>query len=615
METTVGQLLINEALPPELRDHSRTLDKKGLQQLYTELAKRYPQKYSEINQALQTIAHQTATQHGATASFNLEAFRTPPVVRTIHNEIRKKIAGVLQGPGTPEEKQRQVVKLVAERMDEITKVNYEEGLRNNNPLALQVLSGSRGNANQLRSLRGGDLLMSDHKDNPIPMPVFSSYSEGLDPAEYWASTYGARRGEIAKKMASPEAGFLGKQLAAAAHRLIVTEADCGTSNGLPVTASDGDNEGALLARTYGKLDAGTPLTTRHLKDLGEQTIVVRSPITCQSKRGICQKCAGIRENGVLPRLGDNLGIQAAQALSEPLTNATMKVRHGGGQYEAKTLSRNKTGLDLINQLVEVPKTFQGGAAIAQADGTVDKIEPAPQGGQYLTIAGLQHWVPKDLAVKVKVGEVIEAGDLLSEGLPNPAEITRHKGIGEGRRYFTDTFRNAMRDEKFGAHRRNVELVARGLINHVRITDSDGPPDTVPDDVVEYDQIAQGYQPRFGFKQLAPKKAVGLYLESPVLHYSIGTRVTPKVVQALEQHQVPAVVVHADPPSFEPEMTRAMETLSHSSDWMVRLGGFHLKKGLVEAVHRARGSETHGTSYIPALAQGSEFGKPPSGVGY
>jgi hypothetical protein len=138
---------------------------------------------------------------------------------------------------------------------------------------------------------------------------------------------------------------------------------------------------------------------------------------------------------------------------------------------------------------------------------------------------------------------------------------------------------------------------------------------VPDDVVEYDDLVRGYTPRFGFKTMAPKSAVGLYLEKPALHYSIGTRVTPRVAKTLNDSAVDKVTVHADEPSFAPEMTRAMETLSHSSDWMVRLGGFHLRKGLEEAVHRGRKSDVHGTSFIPALAQGVEFGRPPQGFGY
>ena len=602
-------------LPEDLRDSERVLDKKGIKQLYTDLAEQHPEKYVDVNYKLHNIAHEVATQHGGVASFSLDSMRTPDSIRKIHAKMQGQIDKIMDGPGSTQEKNHQVVKLIADQIDPITKLNYEEGLKENNPFAYQVLSGSRGNASQFRSLRGGDLLVSDHNNNPIPVPVFSSFSEGLDPVQFWASTYGARQGEVVKKFASPESGFLGKQLAMATHRLIVTEADCGTGNGIPVPASDKDNEGAVLAQSAGGVKSGTPLTPKHLRELGEQNVLVRSPITCQSHHGVCQKCAGIRESGSFPKLGENIGISAAQALSEPLTNATMKQRHTGGQYEAKKKVDNKTGLDLINQIVEVPRTFHGGAAIAQTDGRVDAIEAAPQGGQYITIQGMQHWVPPDVGVNVAKGDTVDAGDVLSEGLPNPAEIVKHKGIGEGRRYFTEIFKKAMDSEKFGAHRRNVELLARGLVNHVRITDRDGPADTVPDDVVEYDHMIRGYQPRFGHQTMAPKQAVGLYLESPVLHYSVGTRVSPKVAKQLETYKVPAVTVHADPPSFEPEMTRAMETLSHSDDWMVRLGGFHLKKGLIESVHRARKSDTHGTSFIPALAQGSEFGKVPPGAGY
>jgi len=615
MDTTVGQVLINQMLPEDLRDHGRVLDKKGIKQLFTDLADKYPEKYAEINHKLHSIAHEVATQHGGVASFSLDALRTPMAVRKIHDKMHGQIEQIMDGPGTPKDKNHQVVKLIADQIDPITKLNYDEGMKEDNPFAYQVLSGSRGNASQFRSLRGGDLLVADHNDNPVPVPIMSSFSEGLDPVQFWASTYGARKGEVVKKFASPESGFLGKQLAMATHRLMVTEADCGTRNGIPVPAADKDNEGALLAQDAGGVKAGTPLTPKHLRELGEQNVLVRSPITCQSAHGICQKCAGIRETGSLPKIGENIGISAAQALSEPLTNATMKQRHTGGQYEAKKKIANKTGLDLINQIVEVPKTFHAGAAIAQTDGRVDMIEPAPQGGQYLTIKGMQHWVPPDVALSVAKGAMVDAGDVLSEGLPNPAEIVRHKGIGEGRRYFTEIFKKAMDSEKFGAHRRNIELLSRGLVNHVRITDRDGPADTVPDDVVEYDNMIRGYQPRFGHKSMAPKQALGLYLEAPVLHYSVGTRVSPKVASQLETYKVPSVTVHADPPSFEPEMVRAMETLSHSNDWMVRLGGFHLKKGLVEAVHRSMKSDTHGTSFIPALAQGSEFGKAPQGAGY
>lgn len=612
MNTTVGQILINEALPEEMRDYTRPIDKKSIQKVFSDIAENHPDLYSEINHNFHNIAHQAVTRHGNEASLSLDSLRTPQNVKDIHRQIEADIRTTLAGPGTDKEKDDAIVRLISKQIDPVTKANYEEGLRENNPLALQVLSGSRGNASQFRSLRGGDMLVVDHKDRPIPIPILSSFSEGLDPVQYWAGAYGARKGTISTKFATPKSGFLGKQLAMANHRLIVTEKDCGTANGIPVEGNDPDNEGALLSSQAGKYGPGTVLTPQIMREIGDQKITVRSPMTCRAEQGICQRCAGIRERGGFPPIGDNIGIAAAQAISEPIGQGQLSAKHSGGQASGQARSA-KTGIDLINQIVQVPKTFQGAAAVASQDGDVERIEEAPQGGSYVTIAGHQHWVPPGEEINVKKGDQVEAGDVLSSGIPNPAEIVHHKGIGEGRRYFMEHFRKVLNDNKFTANRRNIELLSRGLINHVQVTDLDGPHDTSPDDIVEYDDIVRGYQPRFGFQMTNPKSAKGLYLEEPYLHYSIGTKVTPKVSKALMEGGVQSVKAHADPPSFQPHMVRALETLSHSNDWMVRMGGFNLGKGLKESVHHNRESHVHGTSFVPALAQGIEFGKAPGGA--
>lgn len=612
MQTTVGQLLINEALPEEMRDYHRVIDKKGLKPLFTELADKYPDKYAEINQRLHTLSADAVTGHGDSTSLTLDSLRTPLNVERARKELQKKIDEVLDGAGTQKQKNEKIIALVSASVDPITKQNYEEALAENNPLAIQVSSGSRGNPAGLRSLTAGDFIFTDHKNRPIPVPALRSFSEGLDPVQYWAGAYTARKGTIATKFATPKSGFLGKQLNAAVHRLIVTEKDCGTPNGIVVDANDPDNEGALLAIKTANLDRDTILDPRNMRKLKGQ-LVVRSPMTCQAEHGVCQKCAGIRERGGFSPIGDNIGLAAAQAISEPIGQGQLNVKHGGGKL-AKG-DEGKIGIDLINQIVQVPKTFAGAAAISTVDGRIERVENAPQGGQYVTVAGTEHWVPADASLTVKKGDTVEAGDVLSSGIPNPAEITRYKGIGEGRRYFMDMFRKTLEDNSFKAHRRNIELLSRGLINHVRITDLDGPADTLPDDVTEYDDLVRGWKPRYGAKPVAPKRALGLYLEQPALHYSIGTRVTPRVSKNLETHGIKTVMAHADEPSFVPEMTRAMETLSHSSDWMVRLGGFHLKKALTESVHRGRESKEHSTSFIPPLAKGVEFGKPKDSIGY
>lgn len=612
MQTTVGQLLLNENLPEDMRDYGRVIDKKSLKVLFQELADRYPDKYSEINHKLHTLSQDAATTYGDVTSLSLESLRTPNRVAAMRRNLFRSINSVVKSKGTEEEKNKKIIKLIADRLDETTDATFDEAKKNKNPLALQVISGARGNPGQLRALNAGDMLVVDHKDRPIPIPLLNSYSEGLDPVEYWAGAYGARKGYVSVKFATPKSGFLAKQLALAAHRLVVTEKDCGTTNGIPVLASDPDNEGTVLAQKVGGLAAGSVLNPKDMRKLGDKNIIVRSPITCQAENGVCQRCSGVRERGGFPPLGDNIGLTASQAIAEPVGQGQLSAKHTGGQADA---SSQKTGMDLIEQLVSVPKTFQGGAALATLDGRVDGVEEAPQGGQFVTIAGTRTWVPPGQELKIKKGDRVEAGDILSSGLPNPAEIVKYKGIGEGRRYYTQQFLKAMNDSNFSANRRNVELLARGLINHVRISNLDGPADTVPDDVVEFDSMTRGYRPRFGFKTVAPKRAVGLYLESPALHYSIGTKITPRVAKQLGEYGIKSVKAHADAPSFVPEMTRAMETLLHSSDWMVRMGGFHLKSGLTKAVHRTQSSDEHGASYIPSLAKGVDFGRVPKGKGY
>ena len=610
METTIGQLLINDALPEDLRDYKRSFGKKSVKEFFEEVAAKHPEQYAEISDRVHRLASSISTFHGRNASLSLAAFKTPDSVRKLHKEIEAKVQKILAGPGTTDAKHDKIVETVSDYLDPVTDANLAAGIAENNPLAMQVTSGSRGSNVQFRKLRGGSLLVTDHKDRPVPIPILSSLADGLDPVQYYAAAFGARRGEAVKKMATPKSGYLGKQMAAASHKIVVTEKDCGTANGIQVPAADLDSIGAVLAADVGKFKAGEVLTSRHLKALDDKTIMVRSPLTCQAEHGICSQCAGKRESG-FPPIGSNLGLPAGQSVAEPLTQSLMQVRHLGGAMQKKRVTKTKSGLDLINQLVQVPESFPGGAAIANSEGRIDDIEDAPQGGKFVSIAGKQHWVPEDQEVLVQKGDNVEAGDVLSSGIPNPAEIVRHKGIGEGRRQFVDIFRKTLADAGQPAHRRNLEILARGLINHVRVTDLDGPADTVPDDVTEYDNIVRGYQPRYGAQSVTPKAAVGMYLEKPVMHYSIGTKVTPRVAKNLGDTKITNVLAHPDKPPFVPEMQRAMETLAHSDDWMVRMAGLYgTKRSTLQAVHRGGESSEHSLSYIPGLAKGVDFGKGP-----
>jgi DNA-directed RNA polymerase subunit beta' len=612
LHTTAGQLAVNELLPEEMRDHARILDKKGISQLLQEVAEKYPDKYRDIAHGLSKVGYHSAYHTGG-HSFDLTHMRTARAALTARQEIETKIQQIHANPHlSPEMKDNQVIELALSHHQPLTEAILHESKKEGNPLAEQVTAIGRGNPVSLKSLRGSDLMYVDHKDRPIPIPILRSYSEGLEPVEYYAGTFGARKGVMDTKFATQDAGALSKQFNQLAHRLVVTKHDHDDANhhahqGMPVELDDPDNEGALLAYPAGGYPRNTVLRPKilsHLKSLGLKNIVVRSPITTgPMDGGLYARDVGYRERGGIAPLGDNIGIAAAQALSEPLAQAQLSSKHSGGIVGA---AKGVSGFKLINQLTQVPKTFKGGAAHAQLDGRVSDIEVAPQGGNYIVIGGQRHYVGTGYDPKVKRGDEVEAGDVISDGTPNPAEIVRHKGIGEGRRYFVDSFRNAYKESGLPHHRRNIEVMARGLIDHVRLTEEHG--QYVPGDIVSYSRLEHSYKPREGSLQGDPKRAMNHYLEKPVLHYSIGTKIRPSTVNTLQQYGIKNVVAHPEPPPFEPEMIRGMENLSHDPDWMVRFLGSYQEKNLLRGVHRGDISEEKGTSYVPALSRAVDFGK-------
>lgn len=612
IRTTLGQLLVNDALPEELRDYNRKLDKRGTQALLGRVAQEHPDRYLEVSKRLSDIGRTAATDYGG--SIAAKHLTKSPVGKKIEDRARARIKQILDDDSlTPEQRNEAIIRTSVTAQVKQRAAIMEEGLKEENPLAIQAISGSRGTDANVASLRGSDWLYSDHHGNIIPVPVYRSYSQGLSPMEYWVGTYGARKGVLATKFAVRDAGYLSKQLNQISHRLVVTDEDddnpehADLIRGLPVDTADMDNEGALLARDIGGYHRNTALTPKILKDLerrGFRRILIRSPMVGGSPEGgVYSRDVGVREKGLLPGRGEQVGLQSAQAVSEPIGQGQLNAKHTGGIAGAdKALS----GFDAINQLVQVPKTFKGGAAMAEADGRVERVEPAPAGGQYVYIDGKQHYVAKGFELKVKRGDEVEAGDILSEGLPDPSVATYYKGHGEGRNYFVNASMRALRAAGMKPSRRNLELIARGLINHVRLTEETD--DNVPGDIVPYQLLEHTYKPRPGFVSTSPTTAVGKYLERPVLHYTIGTKIRPSMLKNFDEFGVSSVDVHDQPPPFEPEMVRGMYSLHHDPDWQTRFYGSGQKASLLDAVHRGATSSETGTSFVPSLIRSVDFGR-------
>ncbi|NBO18846.1 MAG: hypothetical protein EBV03_06405, partial [Proteobacteria bacterium] len=561
LKTTLGQLLINRALPPEMRDYNRVLTKKNIVSVATEIAKKYPDKYRDIMKDLQDIGAETAYTTGG-LSVGLDAVMPTVAARKKQHEVKQQIRSVL-ADRTLSDKARnlKILEITSKAQGELVDAVYNEAQEQDNPLFHQVSAGVKGNKFQLNSLLGSDMQYVDHRNDPIPIPVLRSYGQGLRPVEYFAGAFGTRKGLIDLKTATSDAGFFAKQLTQMNHRLLVTaddengEAANDDSRGFPSDVDDADNEGALLARSVGPYKRNTLLTPKILKDLkgmGVKDILVRSPtVGGPADGGVFARDVGYREKNQLPPIGDYVGIAAAQALAEPVTQSQISSKHSGGVGGAGAIS----GFKALNALVQVPEKYPNGATHAQLDGTVQEIRPAPQGGNYVVIDSHEHYVPTDVPLTVKRGDTVEAGDVISDGMPSPGEIVKYKGVGEGRRYFVGAMRQVLANSGIGAHRRNIELLARGLINHVRLTDEYG--DYVPDDLIPYSMLERNWTPRPGSVRGNPKSLSGHYLERPVLHYSIGTKIGKSVIGNLEKYGIKDIEAHKEPPPFEPEMVRGM----------------------------------------------------------
>jgi DNA-directed RNA polymerase subunit beta' len=599
--TTLGKLLVDKALPPDMRGKDIVFNKKSTSVLFQELAERHPDEYSDVLQRMRDISRVSGTEYGGAASIRLEDMQLPPRTKAYRKELRAKVATIAQDPRiSSESKQKQIVDMVRKVMPTVQSMLQKEMVGRENSYGLSISQGYKGSPTQLIQIMFGDMLVADHKGKAVPIPGLHGYGEGVTPAEYWAGSYASRKGFSDVQFATAKTGFLGKQLAAMAHRAKVTGTDCGAAGlGILVDGDDPEILGSVLSKDINGLKAGQVLTKKDLPKLRSKKPLVRSLVTCQQPEGICQKCSGKRDQGNFPAIGAHVGIDVGRVVSEPMTQQLgLSAKHTGGVIGLN--SDNLEGFEEVNQFVQIPKMFRGAAVLAPKDGKVRNITKAPQGGHYIRVNEEDVFVPEGRKIEVSPGASVEAGDILTSGTPNPADIAMHKGLGEGRKYFQDKFYEILKKNGVPTHRRNVEVLSRSFFDRIRITNPDGVQGYTIGDIVRYGTFQKNYTPRKGAATLAPKRSVGSYLEKPVMHYTIGTRITPKIAKFLSQEGVGEVTSHKTHPGFEPQVTRAMGLPAQDPDWKVRLAGFGVKRSLLESARHGSESKHDQTSYVPSL---------------
>ena len=401
IETTPGRIIFNEVLPEELRRYNVLMDKKALRDLVSEVYRLTGNAAtSEVLDQIKQIGFHYATVSGTT--IGITDIQVPPEKAAIIAEADREVELLEEqyemGLITEREKHVRAVNTwqrVSGRMDEVIQQHLPEF----GGIYAMAHSGARGNEAQIKQMAAMRGLMSNPRGDIIELPIKSSFREGLSVLEYFISTHGARKGLADTALRTADSGYLTRRLIDVAQEVIVLEEDCGTDRGVLIHASASEEDvmiaplGERIVGRVASVPVAHPGTGEVIVDAGEMIeesqaaameaagiaeLRVRSPLTCEAPRGICQQCYGRSPaTGQLALLGDAVGIIAAQSIGEPGTQLTMRTFHTGG-IAGKDIT---SGLPRVEELFEA-RSPKGKARIAEIDGDVLVFENGQLFGEY-----------------------------------------------------------------------------------------------------------------------------------------------------------------------------------------------------------------------------------------
>jgi DNA-directed RNA polymerase subunit beta' len=593
MPMTLGQHLLNDLLP-DGHKVDVALDKSSLTKRLTALARQDRGMYVETVSKLKRLGDHISTTEGV--SLGLDDLTPEYATR---DKIMSDAQAEFNKAKTREERDAAVFKA----QDAIVSHTKTHG----GSMTEMALTGARGNIPQLMKIVSTPVAAADAKGNITPYLINRAYSEGLTPGQYWTTVNEARINTIKSTTSVSEPGDVSKIFVNTMYPHIITEEDCGTKNGIHVTTADNTSLSRHLAKDIDSYRRNDTIDTRVLADLKKRhpTVFVRSPMTCEADVGVCKMCQGLDENLQSHVIGANVGVRAAQALSEPLTQMTLNSKHGVRTLKGN--SKRTEGLQGVRQLLEIPASFNHKAALASEHGTVTKVQAAPHGGHYITVNTKIHYAGPGLDPKVTVGQKVEAGDMLTDGIMKPDEVVKYKGLGVGRQYLAQSLQETYGASGVTLDRRHLELLVRANVGHVKITEGSSMfPHLLKGETYPYNQFKKEVVQHVQTMPL--RMAAGHILGEEHSEFSVGTELTPSVVQALATRNVSDVKVVQNPPHFEFITRPVTRTPLLDPDWMARLSHRYLKENLLKGAHTGATSDLHSTHPVSAYAHGAEFGE-------
>ena len=552
IDTTLGRLILNEAISQDLGYVDRSKKENYLDLEIDFLVKKKQLKgilekcinnhgatmTAETLDAIKSLGYKYSTRAAMTVS--ISDMTVPPEKKDIVAKAEADVDTIAKkyrrGFLTDEERYKAVIETWKKADEEIT-VKLMQGLDKYNNIYMMADSGARGSDKQIKQLAGMRGLMADTSGKTIELPIKANFREGLDVMEYFISAHGARKGLSDTALRTADSGYLTRRLVDVSQDQIIRENDCCEGKeeipGMEVKIfADGkevieslkeritgrfscetiyDDNGEIIVKKNHMITpkrAERIMETKAVKEKGfDAKIKIRTVLTCRSHLGICAKCYGANmATGEPVQVGEAVGIIAAQSIGEPGTQLTMRTFHTGG-----VAGDNITqGLPRVEELFEARKP-KGLAIIAEFGGTVTIKDTKKKREVVVTrtdedgsLESKNYLIPYGSRIKVEDGQILEAGDELTEGSVNPHDILKIKGLRAVQDYMIQEVQRVYRLQGVEINDKHIEVIVRQMLKKVRIEEN-GDTEFLPGsmvDLFEYldeneKMVAEGKRPAEG----------------------------------------------------------------------------------------------------------------------
>lgn len=493
-ETSVGRLLFNTVLPDDFEYVNDEISTKRVMALIDELIMHYGfENMPKILDKIKEFGYHYSTRSGIT--WGIDNVIVPVEKKAFIEKGMKEQVEIVdqynEGLISDEEKYQKMIEIWEKTRGEIEKM-LPDKIEKHGPYYDMMMSGARGSLGSLTQMAGmiGNIVNPSGK--VIEYPIIPSFKEGLSPIQYFISTHGSRKGLADSALKTAQAGYLTRRLVDVAQDIVVTEEDCGTKDAVTMTREDilgveiplsKNIRGRVVAEDI-KDEKGDTLYKRgflitkeeavKIESLGVKFVKVRSPLTCKTVHGVCQKCYGLDLARNKPvEKGEAVGIVAAQAIGEPGTQLTLRTFHLGGV----------AGSDITQGLPRIEEIFDRRppkvpAVIAEEDGEVISIELNGKekiikvlGEAGSKKAEIEYTVPARRAPIVKVGSKFKKGELITDGSADLSELYKYAGKEETEKYIIREIMKVYELQSAPISKKHIEIIVRQMFSRRIIRDS------------------------------------------------------------------------------------------------------------------------------------------------